>query len=57
MNPFEALDALFSEIARLREAYALLEEVWGDVGPYKNDPISRETHMKLCRFFKFDDSE
>lgn len=50
-------DELAEEIADLRAAKALLEEVWDEVGPYNNGPIPDTTLAKMQKYFHFDDSE
>lgn len=55
--PPSALDAIFGEIENLRRAQELLEEVWREIGPYGNDPVSDKTRYKMQDFFGFDDSE
>lgn len=57
----ETLEKLLEEIKVLKEARALLEEVYLELGPYaantKDLTIKRETWNKVRDFFKFDDSE
>lgn len=53
----KTIAALLEEIKHLQEAKGLLEKVFQEIGPYMYDEVSKETWGKVCRFFKFDDSE
>lgn len=54
-----SIDKLFAEIERLRQARALLEEVWKALGPYfgPDNKLPSELENKMQRFFQFDDGE
>lgn len=51
------LDTLLAEIAHLKEAEALLEQIWMELGPYFDGEIDNKTRSRLQAFFNFDDSE
>jgi hypothetical protein len=48
---------LMEEVDRLRQAEALLEEIYLMSGPYQSRPIPAETWRKIQEFYNFDDSE
>jgi len=52
----DTIENLLMEINHLKEAEELLEEIWGELGPY-TDKLSMELLIKLQRFMNFDDSE
>lgn len=54
---FKALEAIVKDLERAKEAVAVLENVWGEIGPYGEGKMSETTRHMMQRFFKFDDSE
>lgn len=50
-------DGLVAHVGRGEEAVKLLEAVYVEMGPYRQDKVSDETWRKVCDFFGFDDSE
>lgn len=54
---FDHLDKTLEDIAKLREAYELLERVYLEHGPYGDCPIPDELRYKINDYFGFDDSE
>lgn len=50
-------EALKAHVDRGEEALKLLESVYVEIGPYKQDPVSEATWSKVRDFFGFDDSE
>jgi len=60
-RPFPKFDELVAEIERGRQAIALLDALWLELGPYacfdKCEQIPQELWFKINDFFDFDDSE
>jgi hypothetical protein len=54
---FDHLDKTLEDIAKLREAYELLEQVYLEHGPYKTGCIPTALRYKINNYFGFDDSE
>lgn len=50
-------NGLVAHVGRGEEAVKLLEAVYVEMGPYRQDKVSDETWRKVCDFFGFDDSE
>lgn len=48
---------LSEDLNDLLKARALLEQVYIEIGPYKDGAVSDETWRKVRDYFKFDDSE
>ena len=60
MNVFNltpSLDKCLEDIEKLKMAYKLLLEIYGEIGPYNSKKISDEMLVKMNNFFKFDDSK
>lgn len=58
MKPEQTLlEQLLKEIEDLREAKAILESVWVDIGPFHTNPVSDKTQDDINKYFGFDDSE
>ena len=57
MIKLDAIEGLIDEVAKLKKGNELLEELWLEHGPYRDDPISDELWYKVNNFFEFDDSE
>lgn len=51
------IDSIMEEINDLKEAKNLLEKIYSDIGPYKDEQVSDETWKLVRDYFKFDDSE
>lgn len=51
------LEKLLKEIKDLKKAKELLNKVWIEMGPYRDNPISDETWNKISEYMFFDDSE
>lgn len=53
---FQHVDNLFENINKLLEAFALLEKVYQEIGPYQDGKLTQETWFKVRDYFGFDDS-
>jgi hypothetical protein len=51
------IDELLAEIDELKRAKELLNKVYVEHGPYRDEQITEKTWSEVCRFFHFDDSE
>ena len=57
MNENQKLDEILEEIRHLKEGMSLLQDIWGELGAYRDGKVSNETWHIVQDFFKFDDSE
>jgi hypothetical protein len=51
------VDGFIEEIFELKRSHELLEEIFYEIGPYRNNEVSCELWEKIRTHFNFDDSE
>jgi hypothetical protein len=51
------VDGFIEEIFELKRSHELLEEIFYEIGPYRNNEVSCELWEKIRTHFNFDNSE
>ena len=57
MTETPKLDEFIDEIFELKKSHELLDEIYCEIGPYRDREVSAKLWEKVCNHFNFDDSE
>lgn len=56
-RPRGVMEQMLEELGKLKEAHDLLDDIYLEIGPYKDRQVTNVTWNKVLNYFEFDDSE